>query len=53
MEGRMVTEKMENWEKYVSGYWMTLRRRGVVGNSKRTHQIALCGELAVKEAMAL
>jgi hypothetical protein len=32
---------------------MTLRKREDNGNGKRKHQIALCGELALEEAVDL
>jgi hypothetical protein len=32
---------------------MTFRKRSDTGNSKRKHQFALCGELALEEAMDL
>jgi hypothetical protein len=32
---------------------MILRKRENIGNWKRKHQIALCGELALEEAMDL
>jgi hypothetical protein len=32
---------------------MTLRKRDDIGNGKRNHQIALCGELAMEEAVDL
>ena len=43
----------EDEEEDVSNYWMTLRKREDNGNSKRKHQIALSGELALEEAMGL
>jgi hypothetical protein len=40
-------------EEDVSSYWMSLRKRKDTVNLKRKRLIALCGELAVEEAMGL
>jgi hypothetical protein len=40
-------------EEDVISYWMTVRKRGDTGNRKKSHQIALCAELALNEAMDL
>jgi len=37
--------------KYVSSYWMTLRKREDTGNRKRKYYIAHCGELALEDSM--
>ena len=42
---------LEDEEEGVSSYWMTLKEQKVVGKWKRKHYIALCGELALDEAM--
>ena len=40
----------EDEEEEVRGYWMTLTKWQDIGNWNRKHQIAFCGELALKEA---
>jgi hypothetical protein len=40
-------------EEEVSSYWVTLRKREGIGNQKKKHQIALCGELYLEEATDL
>jgi len=39
------TEATERLGKYINSYWITLRKPEGTGNWKRTHLIALCGEL--------
>jgi hypothetical protein len=43
----------EDEEKDVSSYSMILRKGECTGNWKKEHHIALCGELALEEAMDL
>ena len=44
---------LEDEKEEVSRWWMTLRKREVTGNLKKKHQIALCGELFLEEAVDL
>jgi hypothetical protein len=44
---------MDDEEKDISSYWMTLTKREGTVNGKRRHQLALCGEFALEEAMDL
>jgi hypothetical protein len=54
IEGRKENE-IWNWcqekKEDVGSYWMTLRKREVTVNWNRKHYNALCGELALEEAM--
>ena len=42
---------MEYEEEDVSSYWMTLTKQMDTGNWNRKRYIALCGELALEEAV--
>ena len=50
MEGQ---KQREDEQADANSYWMTLRKREGTGNRKRQHWIALCGKLALAEAMGL
>jgi hypothetical protein len=52
--GGTIGERMEvagRRGKDVSSYWIILRKREDIGNIKRKHYIALCGELALGDSM--
>jgi hypothetical protein len=44
---------LEDEEEEVSRWWITLRKREDTGHLKKKHQITLCGELSLEEAVGL